>query len=70
MATIHKGVQNWEDVAGPDDNVANDQEATFEKAQRVDAEIQTDTVVKEFQAGKSRRKIKFKKFGNFKRTAR
>uniref|UniRef100_K1RKH9 Uncharacterized protein n=1 Tax=Magallana gigas TaxID=29159 RepID=K1RKH9_MAGGI len=56
-ATLHKDVQNWEDVSGPGDSVANVQEATFDKTQRVNAETQTDTVVKEVKPGKNRRKI-------------
>lgn len=44
-ATVHKDVQNWKDVAGPGDSVANVQEATLDKTQRVGAETQTETVV-------------------------
>lgn len=58
----HKGVKNWEDVAGPSDSVANDQETTLDKTQRVDGETQTGTVVKEVQPGKNRREI-IQKFG-------
>lgn len=61
LATVHKDVQNWEDVVGPGDNVANVQEATLDKTQRVDAETQTDSVVKEVRPGKSHQKIKFLK---------
>lgn len=60
--TVHKDVQNWEDVAGPCDNVANVQEATLDKTQRVEGETQ------KVQSGKNRRKIirvikKFRKDG-------
>lgn len=76
-ATITKDLQILEKVAGPGDNVSSVQEAPLdnhhcacckEKAQRVDAETQTDTVEKEVQAGKSHQKIirvirKFQKDG-------
>lgn len=56
-ATVHKDMQNWEDVAGPGDSVSNVQEATLNKTQKVDAETQTDKVVKKVKSGKNRRKI-------------
>lgn len=67
-ATVHKVVKNWEDVAGPGDSVTAVPKATLNKKQRVDAETETDTVVKEVQQGKNRRKIirvikKFQKDG-------
>lgn len=59
--------KNREDEVGPCDNLSKVQEGTLGKAQRVDAEPQTDPVVKGVRAGNSRRKIIIRVIRKFQR---